>query len=189
MRVPFSDAQERLERTDIGRVVISAFLVLTLVSLIALNLPWQYDSKLKRELRRVAWPYSKATGVQQTWSVFAPNPRASTLRFSARVRFADGSHVDWRPDYGDPYIGEFAGEHWLKWVEASTQPGYGAFIGRSAATWLARRFSTPRRRPVEVTFTRTWWDTPPLGSKRRPKRRVEHYYRLRITPEMLARGS
>jgi hypothetical protein len=185
MRVPFSDAQERLEATDLGRVLISAFLVLTLVAIITLDLPWQYDTALKRELSRVASPYSKATGVQQNWSVFAPIPRPSTLGFSARIRFADGSHVDWRPDVGDPYIGEFAGEHWVKWTEAAARDDFLMVIDRPAAIWLARRFATADRRPVEVRFTRWWRDTPPLGSKERPKRRTEHYYRLRVTRQML----
>jgi hypothetical protein len=186
MRVPFSDTQERLEGSDLGRVLISAFLVLTLVAIVTLNLPWQYQTELKRQLSRVATPYSKATGVEQNWSVFAPTPRDSTLRFSARIRFADGSHADWRPDFGDPYIGEFSGEHWVKWQEAAVRPDFLAIVARPSAIWLARRFATDGRRPVEVSFTRTFRYTPQLASNARPKIRVEHYFHLRITRQMLA---
>jgi hypothetical protein len=185
MRMPFSDAQERLESTDLGRVLISALLLLTLVAILALNLPWQYDTALKRQLRRVAWPYSKATGVQQSWSVFAPIPRPASLAFTARIRYADGSHTDWHPPIRDRYIGEFSSEHWVKWVEAAVREGNDMIVTRPAAIWLARKYAQGRHRPVEVTFIRIWRDTPPLGSKRNPHPRPQAYYRLRITPQML----
>jgi hypothetical protein len=185
MRIPLSDAQKRFESNDLGRVLISAFLLLTVVAIVALNLPWQYDTPLKRQLRRVAWPYSKATGVQQSWSVFAPIPRPSSLSFTARIRYADGTHVDWHPPARDPYIGEFSGEHWVKWVESAVRDDNARVVARPAAIWLARRYAQTGRRPVEVTFIRIWRDTPPLGSKTKPRPRVEAYYHLRVTPTML----
>jgi hypothetical protein len=189
MRMPLSDAQERIESSDLGRVLISAFLVLTVVALLALNLPWQYETALKRELRRVAWPYSKATGIQQSWSVFAPIPRPSSLAFTARIRYADGSHVDWHPPVRDRYVGEFSSEHWVKWIESAVRDDNKRVVGRPAAIWLARKYAQGGRRPVEVTFVRTWRDTPPLASHKKPRPRREVYFHLRITPQMLGGGT
>jgi hypothetical protein len=185
MRVPLSDAQERLESSDLGRVLISAFLVLTIVVIVALNLPWQHDFELKRQLNKVALPYSKATGLQQNWSVFAPTPRSTSIAFTARIRFADGSRADWAIPREDRFFGAFLSTRWRKWVEVIWQDRYRPFAARPTALWLARRYARRGLRPLEVTFVRRWRGVPPLGSKIRTRWRHQTYYHLKITPEML----
>lgn len=77
MRTPL---QERLEARPAGRVLISAFLVVTLAAVCATNLP---ESRLRREALKPAGPFLRATGLDQDWRVFAPDPRS---RESAEAR-------------------------------------------------------------------------------------------------------
>jgi hypothetical protein len=53
--------QERLESSDLGRSLISAFLIVTLGAVLATNI--QGNSKLRREVTRITQPYSNATGI------------------------------------------------------------------------------------------------------------------------------
>ena len=80
--------QKRLESSRAGRAAISVFIVVTVVSVVVWNLP---PSEIKNEALAFTGPYVRATGLNQNWGVFAPDPRRHTLELYARVRYADGS--------------------------------------------------------------------------------------------------
>ena len=80
--------QERLEASRAGRAAISVFIVVTIVSVVVWNLP---SSAIKDDALAFAGPYIRATGLNQNWGVFSPDPRRNTLFLVARVRYADGS--------------------------------------------------------------------------------------------------
>ena len=70
------------------RAAISVFILVTIVSVVVWNLP---SSALKEDALAVTGPYIRATGLNQNWGVFSPNPRRHSMFLFARVRYADGS--------------------------------------------------------------------------------------------------
>jgi hypothetical protein len=73
--------QQRLESSRAGRAAISVFILVTIASVVVWNLP---SSALKEEALRVTGPYVRATGLNQNWGVFSPNPRGQTGSPGAR---------------------------------------------------------------------------------------------------------
>jgi hypothetical protein len=173
--------QERLESSDIGRALISAFLLVTLVVLFASNLPRLYDSELKRQLSRVGTPYLRVTGADQSWSVFAPEPVSQNQDFKAVVAFEDGSKATWRPPQRDHFIGAFRNGRWSKWTEVVRKDAYGSDVFESTARYVVRVYEKRGRRPVSVTFVRGWQQIPPPGSGQPlPPWSEEAYYEYRV---------
>lgn len=166
--------QKRVEPGLVGRALTSGFLLVTLICLVALNLP---RSPLRQTLDRVATPYSKAFGIDQSWSVFAPDPRTSTVEPSARVTFADGSTALWPGVLaGGAGLDEYVTSRWQKWGEWLTQERY-AVLWRPAAEWIARSYASAGQRPVRVELMRTISKLPPPGG-RAGDAEVDAYYTL-----------
>ena len=79
--------QERIESSRAGQIVLSLFIVVTLVAIGITVMP---DSLLRREASKVTDSYLKATGLEQRWRIFAPTQRPFSLRLEAQVRYEDG---------------------------------------------------------------------------------------------------
>lgn len=177
--------QERLESSDLGRALISAFLIVTLVVIFASNLPRLHDSELKRQLSRIGTPYLQATGADQSWSVFAPNPVNENSDWRAEVTFADGSKANWRPPARDHFIGAFRNGRWSKWLEVVRKDVYGPDVWEPTAKYVARLYSDRGRRPIAVRFFRAWQPLPPPGSGQPlPAWREEAYYEYPVPFEV-----
>jgi hypothetical protein len=144
-----TSSQERFERSRAGRVVISLFILATVVTIVTANLP---ASRLETVLLKADHPYLNGVDMEQNWGVFAPDPRSQTVNVLARVTFADGSRETWRVARRNPVVGEYIDYRWLKWEEWVVAPAYGPILPRPAAIWVARRLATPERRPVRVTL-------------------------------------
>ena len=140
-------AQEALEESDLGRIVISALVIVALVAVIAANLP---DSHLKRRLTDVADPAIDATGLVQVWGVFAPDPRRTIVAMEGRVRFADGSTETWREPTGSPFVDAYSLAHWRKYVEFTIRDDYAGVLWEPTAAWIAKESARGGRSPVEV---------------------------------------
>jgi hypothetical protein len=151
---------QRLEESGLGRTVISAFLVVTLFSIVTYNLP---PSELRREAMRVSLPFAQLTGLEQVWSVFAPNPRQTTIDFVAIIEYSDGSISTWEIPQGDPYFGAYELERWRKFMEALVREEYASFIAAPTAAWIARQHTTIERQPIRVHMIRRWHDLRPPG--------------------------
>jgi hypothetical protein len=179
------DLQEKLESNQIGRAAITGLLFFILGSLVAANIP---ASHLQEKLNTVVQPVRDGVGLDQTWSVFAPEPRRQTFGLEARVAYTDGTAETWSVPTGDPVIAEYRTYHWQKWSEfarADDKP----FLWQALAVWLARTHNSATRRPVQITLIRRWYDLFPPGSH--PSRGPWHefpYYALEITPALLGRA-
>jgi hypothetical protein len=106
--------QRRLESTRVGRLLISALVVAIVGGLVVWNLP---TSKLRTEGLRVAGPGVRAVGLDQNWSVFAPDPYRDSFFLVARVTYADGSTGAWAPPEGGDALGAYWDFRWGKWAE------------------------------------------------------------------------
>jgi hypothetical protein len=153
--------QERLEARATGRAAISVFLVVTLAAIAVTNLP---ESYLRRQGSQAAQPYLEATGLDQSWRVFAPEPRRTSLRLAARVRYLDGSSAVWRPPAGDDVIGAYWDYRWRKWLENVTQHPRRERLQRAAVGYIADRMRRPGKEPTTVVLVQSSQDLRPPGA-------------------------
>jgi hypothetical protein len=163
--------QERLESSPAGRLVISAFLVLTLAAVLVINLP---ESRLRRDAMKAAEPYLIATGLDQNWRIFAP-PRRTSLRVEARVTYEDGSVAIWRPPGGGDLLGAYWDYRWRKWLENVTQDVNRKVLWRPAALFAARELRRPGKVQRSVTLIRSWQDLRAPGRAGPDRRRWRSY--------------
>lgn len=161
MSVAGATIQERFEARRAGRLLISGFLLATLAAVVVTNLP---ESHLRGEAMRVAGPYLVATGMDQDWRVFAPDPRRASIELHARVTYADGHVAVWRPPAGDNLVGSSWDYRWLKWVENAIQDVRSNTLWRPAALFVAEEMSRQGTRPISVTLVRRWRDLPSPGA-------------------------
>jgi hypothetical protein len=185
--------QERFEASVLGRALISAFLVATLATVVVENLP---PSKVRREILRVGQPYLYATGLDQYWGLFAPEPRRVSIALHAQVKYADGTTQTWRTPVGGALFGEYWDYHWQKWQEWVLDEGYARLyrpaaerLWRSAAEFIARDRNRLGRQPVRVILVRhTSLNNAPGHHPIHEPDVAQAYYSLRITPGMLDRS-
>ena len=148
--------QERLEASDIGRMLISAVLIFTFVGVVAWNLP---GGALQQKLIPVARPYIQATGLDQGWGVFAPDPRRITNDFYARLDYPDGAETVWRYPVGNAFVANYRTYRWQKYAE-HVSIDIRTVLLDPAAQWLRRTQVRRGEQPVVVTLVQRWADTP-----------------------------
>ncbi len=105
---------ERFEQSALGRLVISAAVAALLLAEIATHLP---ASSFERAVIDPANHLLGLAGSEQTWVVFAPNPRSVSLDMEARVTFADGSTARWTLPDGPAFGANLRFYRWRKWLE------------------------------------------------------------------------
>jgi hypothetical protein len=141
-----------LSSTRLGRASLTAFLLLTLVTIVTESLP---ASPLPRLLSNVTDPYSNAVGLNQSWDLFAPNLRPQSSTFEARLLHVDGSVTTWRVPRGGPLVDAYWDYRWRKWSQIlANRIG----LWEATASWLARRESERGRPLKEVTLIARWRD-------------------------------
>jgi hypothetical protein len=150
--------QERLEASEWGRAALSAFIGVTLATLLVIQLP---NSHLRRQALRLADPYSNAIGIDQDWSVFAPDPRRIVIDLKARITYADGSTAVWHVPTSNDFVGSYWDYRWLKYMETVNRDVHQA-LWPDLAGWVARRHRGPGQ-PVRVELIRRWYDLLPPG--------------------------
>ncbi|MGB2875593.1 MAG: hypothetical protein WBB76_09000 [Gaiellaceae bacterium] len=183
---PERSLQDRFERTRLGRLLISAFLLVTLVTILTANLP---PSRLQDLLLSADHPYLYGLGLDQDWSVFAPEPRRETIHITAQVTFADGSQTTWHVPTRNPVVGEYTDYRWLKWTEFIVSPVQQQ-LWQPIARYVARQLATPTRRPVRVSLHDRWYDLLPPGQiPDQPFVRERTIFTIPITESMLHGGS
>jgi predicted DCC family thiol-disulfide oxidoreductase YuxK len=152
--------QQRLEESAFGRGVLSTLIAVTLIAIIAVNLP---ESKLRRELMRPGQPYLNALGLDQSWALFAPDPRRVVIDVTAAVRYDDGQAASWHFPRDGALIGTYRDYRWRKWAENLINPLNGAAMWRSAALWAAARSSRPGHAVASVALVEQFAPLEPPG--------------------------
>ena len=136
--------QQHLESSRVGRLLISVFVAATVGAMVIWNMP---SSKLRTEGLRFAGPYVRAAGLDQNWSVFAPNPYRDSFVLSARVTFADGTQATGSAGRRRAF-GAYWDFRWGKWAEWTIAGNAG--LCRGTAAYAANRLAAERRAPVKV---------------------------------------
>ncbi len=174
------DEPTRLSET--GRVLVSLFVIVTIAAMALSTLP---PSRLDDATEPYRRPITDATGLFQSWQLFAPNPRASTLQLEARLTYGDGKTATWQPPRGDRIIGVYRTFRWRKWAN-NVMVDDNTRLHRTAALFVASRNRRDGEYPVEVTLVRLSYTAPPPGSGRPrdhdPDWNEDPYYTLRLSP-------
>jgi hypothetical protein len=152
--------QQQLESSRAGRAAISVFVGVTVLFLVLWNLP--DDSALQQESSRVVRPFMLASGLNQNWGVFAPDPRRDTLDFVARIRYADGTSGEIGIPKGGRLIGGYWDYRWRKWYEWVRTNSHEE-LWQPAAMWFAAQAREGGKDPVRVTLVRRWYHSLPPG--------------------------
>jgi hypothetical protein len=173
--------QERIESTRAGRWILSAAIVGLLAAVVAVNLP---ASRLREAALGPGAPVLRATGLDQDWAIFAPEPRSRAIALEARVTFADGTAAQWRPPGGGPLVGAYWDYRWRKWVEHVLVDPRGRALWKPAALFIARDVARDGRRPTSVTLTAVGRQLAPPGAPATAEAPVsrETFYRLPLAP-------
>lgn len=148
-----------LARTAWGRAMLSVFLVVTLAAVISSVMP---QGTLKNGLTPVALPFLVATGLDQRWGVFSPNPRQDTAFVSARVVHADGT-VAVYPIPGGTGLSEYWDYRWLKYGERMWTLRTASDERATYARWVVDQDKAAGGDPVRVILLRHTRDSNPPG--------------------------
>lgn len=151
--------QQRFEESGLGRRVLSLFLTITLISILIWNLP---SSALKSTLQPIVTPYLVTAGLTQSWQLFAPDPRQTSLEIYARIEYDDGTEARWELPGGD-VIGSYRSYRWRKWAR-ELRLDRNSEMWEPAARYLAGLHATGGKTPTSVTLVRRWAPVPALGS-------------------------
>jgi hypothetical protein len=170
--------QDTIEASRGGRALISAFVVVTIIALVFWNLP---DSAIRARALPVVEPYIRATGLDQNWGVFAPDPRQTSETLVARMTYADGRTEDRLLPAGDPFVSAYWDYRWRKWGEWATSSEYQQ-LWHPTAVWFVRRAEEEGEEPVRVVLMRRWYPLlPPGPGPARGKSQDTPYYTLTVT--------
>jgi hypothetical protein len=160
--------QERLESSETGRAVITAFILVTLFAVLSQNQP---RSAFQDATAEVSQPYADLFGVTQAWSVFAPNPPRRSYKVQYRISYPDGRVELSSPPTVDGFLANYHVYRWRKWFEIARRSQRGQW--RQTAAWLARDEQAAGRRPRRVEIVVLSREVPPPGEQGSGKRRRE----------------
>ena len=157
--------QGRLEEHMLGRALISGLIIAVLASILVINLP---PSRLRHDAFPVVEPILDITGLGQSWNLFAPNPRKSTLRLAARMTYADGATFEWHQPESGPFVGPYRVYRWQKFADNLAQ-GRRPDLWPAMAEWLAKNHRRGGEEPTRVVLVKQVYEAPSPGSDDRDR--------------------
>src|ERR1700761_2633243 len=94
------------------------------------------DAEFKRRLVPVLQAVAVATGLEQDWRMYAPEPLGRLESVEVRVAMTNGVRRVWTPPRGDRLLGAFAWYHWQKLKENLVRE---PAIRADVAHWVIRQ--------------------------------------------------
>ncbi len=171
--------QERIERSRLGRLVISGFLIFTILAMVVSNLPRSEEAYTKNFFDT----YLSATDLRQRWNLFAPDPSKKTLQLSALISYADGSSEIWNFPTGGNGLDSYRYYRWRKLARRVNSNTSIAILWQPVALWIGREQADPDRRPVSVALIRRWATTPAPGSDEKVVWQEKNFVTVPIPPD------
>lgn len=136
--------RQQFDRSLFGQAVISGLVAIVLLIGVVWNLP---DSAIKRALTPVLQPIAHGLGLEQSWTMYAPDVIRRLEFTEVQVTMDDGSIRSWVNPSGDKLIGPFTWYHWQKLKEnIPRDPSMRADL----AHWVVRQLTQPSETPVRV---------------------------------------
>lgn len=140
-----STAQQKFESSPLGEVLISALVSMILLVAVVWSSP---DSAFRRTAIPPVEPIALASGLDQSWYMFAPDPYRQLETVEVLVTTADGDEHVWTFPHGNVFT-QFSWYHWHKLKEQSVKnPGIRADITR----WAAGQMVEPAEYPVRIAM-------------------------------------
>jgi hypothetical protein len=133
-----------MERSRVGEFAISVVVVLVLTIGVVWSLP---DAEFKRRLTPVLRPVALATGLEQDWRMYAPEPLGRLEFVEVRVTMTNGIQRVWTTPRGDRVVGAFAWYHWQKLKENLVRV---PAIRVGMAHWVVHRVTGRSERAARV---------------------------------------
>ncbi|MGB6205801.1 hypothetical protein [Mycobacterium sp.] len=165
----------RFESSSFGQAAISGVIVLVLLIGVVWSLP---DAEVKRRLAPVLQPIASATGLEQSWRMYAPDPPRRQEFLDVRVTLANGVQRAWTNPRGDRVVGAFAWYHWQKVKENVVHdPASRAGV----AHWIVRRLTGRSERAVRVQMILRTESLPAPGTNGSPVPGEETLYDETLT--------
>jgi hypothetical protein len=148
---------ERFERSVAGRVLLTVAMAVLAVAVLLWNLPsGPAGDRVQPLAGRVLLPL----GLDQDWSLFAPDPRGFSVGVHARLTYADGSErVLQLPERGR-VLGPYRTYRWQKFAERVRADDYEP-LWEPTARWFAEHGGEGVTR---VELVRTFRDSVVPGS-------------------------
>jgi hypothetical protein len=141
---------------------LSAFIVMALVIAVLWGVP---DSPLKNTIAPELVPVARATGLDQGWNMFSPNPPRVVSEIETYVQFSDGQRRMWQFERDRNILRSFNYDRWRKLKEQLLReevlrPGF--------AVWVIRQLAKPGERAVRVWMVRDTRVIPTPGKDGEP---------------------
>lgn len=166
---------QRFKTSRFGEAVISCVVVVVLLIGVVWSLP---DAEIKSWLTRLLQPVASATGLEQSWRMYAPEPLQRLEFLEVRVTMANGVQRVWTNPRGDRVVGAFAWYHWQKVKENVVHdPGSRAGV----AHWVVHRLTGRSERAVRVQMILHTESLPAPGTNVSPVRGEEILYDENLT--------
>ena len=138
---------QRFERSPVGEMVVSVVVVVVLAIGVVWSMP---DAAVKRLLTPGLQPVATATGLEQDWRMYAPEPLQQVEYVEVRVTMIDGTQRVWTIPRGDRVVGAFTWYRWQKLKENLVGvPG----IRAGLAHWVVRQLTRPSERAARLQMT------------------------------------
>jgi hypothetical protein len=172
--VPGPPLSERIERSSLGRLIISVGIVLVVLCEVGTGIP---SSAIKAKEGATAVRVSRFMGVEQNWGVFSPDPRSSSINMYAIVRFEDGSSERWDLPDGGPVVENFRYYRWRKWLERIRADDF-SHLWEPSARWIASLHDDRPSPVTEVELIRLYRENVVRGEQ--PPFEEFSYYTLEL---------
>ncbi|MGQ0480216.1 MAG: hypothetical protein ACT4O0_04180 [Pseudonocardia sp.] len=170
--------QAKLENSVAGRALITVLLLVTLAAMAVPNLP---ESRTRSALMPVAKPYLNATGLNQSWGVFSPNPRNLSIYVDGQVESADGTITTWTTPHS-VWLGAYRDYRWHKFSEYLRLDEHDE-LWQPFAAYLGDHVRAQGHDPVRTTLTRRWsMSLPPGPGPDREPQQAFTYFDSEIGP-------
>jgi hypothetical protein len=167
---PIKGSVSSLDRSPISEGAISALIGVILLIGVVWNMP---DSAIKRALVPPLQPIAVSTGLDQYWTMYAPDPPQRLENLEVHVTMADGAERVWTIQPRDRIVGVAAHHRWRKLKESlQTEPQ----IRPAWAHWVVRQLTGPSERPVHVRMILKTEVLPPPGVDGRGEAGTETLY-------------
>lgn len=151
------DAHTALLDSAVGQTLVAVLVFVMSIWIVGPNMP----ASPLREVVDFAWSPATNAGLDQSWSVFSPNPRDQTIHVVATLEYDDGTMTEWTvPDF-DPVIGALRSYRWRKWQER-VRLDKNERYWESSAAWIADNNLIDGERPRTVRLLRRWTVLAPL---------------------------
>ncbi|MET0728410.1 MAG: hypothetical protein ABWZ76_08975 [Acidimicrobiales bacterium] len=167
---------ERFERSALGRLLVSIGIVVVLLAEVGTHLP---PSALERAVSDPAGRIVRVLASEQSWAVFAPNPRSTSLEMYAVVTFADGSTARWTVPDGARIGTNLRFYRWRKWLDRVRSDDHRA-IWDPTARWIAELYDDRGSAVTRVELVRRFRDNAVSGPQ--PAWQEFTYFTLELGP-------